>query len=76
MWTGVQWTGTLNPGASLALVHVRLADLVARSLVHDADLSANRSPAGRLGRRGRTGERDPVHVLDHGQEPDIESGDL
>ena len=72
MWTGVQFTGTLGPSAAEPLVHVQLA-----GAWHVVWYMMPTSPqvgraAARLGRRGRAGERDAVHLLDHGQEPDGE----
>ena len=56
MWTGVQWTGTIPGGCDAAVVHVGLADPLARRLVPDADDAAGRRSGARLGRRGRTGQ--------------------
>ena len=67
MWTGVQWTGTI-PAGNAALVHLGLAERVARRLVPDAD-----DPAARRallpGCRRRAGKRNSMHVLDHRQRP-------
>src|SRR4029450_2487637 len=63
-------------GPDLALVPGGLADSLACRLVPDADQSAGRRATTRLGHRGRARRLDTVHLLDHGAQPDRESGDL
>ncbi|CAA9342608.1 MAG: hypothetical protein AVDCRST_MAG72-926, partial [uncultured Nocardioidaceae bacterium] len=63
-----------RPERDQAVVHLQLADHLARGLVHDADHRPPRCPRGRLGRGGGTRRRDPLHLLDHGEEPDTGAG--
>ena len=51
-----------------SMVHVQLASLMARRLVHDPDDREKRCAGARLGRRSRARRRHALHLLDHRQE--------